>query len=86
MPHYLKESRVWVAPFTRQLDGQEFVIGLPETGTFLALPVEAIETLDWLSSGLTIGQVAQRYNDQYSEELDIEDFLIQLDPMVSSAP
>lgn len=79
MLRYPRDSRVWVAPFTRQLEGEELVVGRPETGVFLVLAAEAVEMLDELASGSTVGQAADRYRDRYGEEVDLEEFLAELE-------
>lgn len=79
MHRYPQESRIWVAPFTRQVEGEELVIGRPETGVFLVLPSEAVDVLDSLASGLTVGQAVERYRDQYGEDVDLEGFLAELE-------
>lgn len=80
MTNYTRDSKIWVAPFSRQSEGQEIIIGRPETGIFIALPMEAVEILDGLSSGLTVGQAAERHREQYGEDVeDLEEFLVQLE-------
>lgn len=72
---YGAAAQVAVHPFTRQPDGEETVIGRADTGVFLALPNEAVEILDWLQEGLTVGEAQQRYGERYGEIPDIEDLL-----------
>jgi len=52
---YALEDFVEILPFTRQPEGDEVVIGQPETGVFLALPAEALEILDDLGVGRSVG-------------------------------
>jgi putative peptide zinc metalloprotease protein len=70
---------VRIHPFTRQEDSQEIVIGHPERGVFLALPVEAVEILDVLSSGKTVDEARDYYVAKYAETPDIEDLLDYLE-------
>lgn len=72
---YTRETRVSVHPFTRQLENGEFIIGRPDTGVFLALPAEAVEVLDELAGGRTVGEAQDRFQQQHGELLDMDDFL-----------
>jgi putative peptide zinc metalloprotease protein len=72
---YSRAAVVAVQPFTRQREGDDVVIGRPETGIFLAIPPEAVEVLDHLAQGKTIGEVADFYLQKYGEAPDMEDFL-----------
>ena len=75
MPTYSRDTLVTVHPFTRQIDGEEVIIGVIETGVFLAVPPEAVELLEHFSQGKNVGQVADFYQQRYGEVLDIGDFL-----------
>jgi putative peptide zinc metalloprotease protein len=75
MPTYSRDTLVTVRPFTRQIDGEEVIIGVVETGVFLAVPPEAVELLEYFSQGKNVGQVADFYQQRYGEVLDINDFL-----------
>jgi hypothetical protein len=76
---YRKDSSVGVRPFTRQQDGEEVVIGVLETGIFLALPPEAVDLLDQFAAGKTVGEVADFYREATGETPDLEDFLTVLE-------
>ena len=52
---YALSDFVEVFPFTRQPEGDEVVIGRPDIGVFLALPAEAVEILDDLAAGRSVG-------------------------------
>jgi hypothetical protein len=58
---YTRDSIVAVRSFTRQREGEEVVIGSPETGVFLAVPPEAVEFLDLLALGKSLGEVSDLY-------------------------
>lgn len=75
---YTRESIVALRPFTRQRDGEEFVIGRPETGVFLALPPEAVELLDLLARGKSVGEVSDLYFQKTGQTPDLEDLLSHL--------
>jgi putative peptide zinc metalloprotease protein len=69
------DDRIEVYPFTRQLEGEEIVIGRPDTGTFLALPLEAVELLDNLAEGKTVGAVEDEYKRIHGVRPDLADLL-----------
>ncbi|HEY5030344.1 MAG TPA: hypothetical protein VIK39_18200 [Candidatus Angelobacter sp.] len=75
MSIYARDTLVIVEPFTSQPEGNEVIIGQIETGVFLAVPVEAVELLEHLACGQTVGEVADRYQQKYGEVPDLDDFL-----------
>lgn len=72
---YSRDALVAVQSFTRQREGEDVIIGRPETGVFLAIPPEAVEVLDHLAEGRTVGEVFDLYQEKYGEAPDMEDFL-----------
>jgi putative peptide zinc metalloprotease protein len=72
-------SIIRVHSFTRQQDSQEVVIGDPERGVFLALPADAVEILDALSSGMTVEEARNQYIAKYAENPDVEGLLTYLE-------
>lgn len=74
-PAFPAASHVTVAPFSRQAQGEEVIIGRPETGVFLAIPASAVEVLDDLALGLTIGEAQERFRSRHGKVPDLEDFL-----------
>jgi putative peptide zinc metalloprotease protein len=72
---YTAETKVTVFPFTRQEEGGEVVIGRPDTGVFLALPPDAVEILDLLAAGETVGRTQELYHAKHGETPDLEDLL-----------
>jgi putative peptide zinc metalloprotease protein len=70
---------VAVFPFTRQPDGDEIIVGRADTATFLALPVEAVEILDDLASGKSVGQVQEFYRARYGEVESFEEFIASME-------
>jgi hypothetical protein len=72
---YPSETLVTVHSFTRQMERDGVVIGRPDLGTFLSLPVEALEVLDDLARGLTVGQTQSAYFERHGETPDLEEFL-----------
>jgi hypothetical protein len=72
---YKRDSTVTVQPFTRQLEGEDVIIGRAETGVFLAIPAEAVELLDYLAKGRSIGDAENFYREKYGETPDLVEFL-----------
>lgn len=72
---YAREARVSVYPFSRQAQAEDVVIGRVDTGVFLALPAEAVELLDQLSAGKTIGEVQDAYFSVHGEIPDMDGLL-----------
>jgi len=76
---YTRDSIVAVRPFTRQREGEEVVIGSPKTGVFLAVPPVAVELLDLLAMGKSLGEVSDLYFQDTGETPDLEDLLSHLE-------
>ncbi|MFI5907220.1 hypothetical protein [Dactylosporangium sp. NPDC051541] len=55
------------------------MIGDIDRQVFLAIPVEGLDLLEWLSAGKTVGQAARLYEEKHAESADIEDFLQALE-------
>ena len=72
---YTRDTVVVVEPFTRQPDGEDIIIGRVETGVFLAVPPEAVQVLEELEAGKSVGEVSDAYRDRHGEELDLGPFL-----------
>lgn len=72
---YTRDTVISVLPFTRQAEGEDVIIGRIETGVFLAVPPEALEVLDSLAEGKTIGEAADLYQEKHGETADLDDFL-----------
>ena len=75
MSKYTSSTLISVYPFTRQQDDSEVIIGQVETASYLVLPVEAVEILDFLALGKTVGETRSIYKEKYGENPDIEDLL-----------
>lgn len=72
---YGKSDLIEVRAFTRQKEGDEIVIGIPVANAFLSLPPEAVEILDNLSLGKTVGEARSEFARAYGIEPDIDDLL-----------
>jgi hypothetical protein len=72
---YTRETVVRVRPFSRQQEGEEVIIGTLATGVFLAVPPEAVELLEDLAQGKTVGEVSDLYLQRHGETPDMDDFL-----------
>jgi hypothetical protein len=73
---YTQDTVVFVHPFTKQQEGSDVIIGRVETGVFLAVPPEAVEVLEHLTQGRSVGEVAQI---SQSEVADLDEFLSYLE-------
>lgn len=72
---FSREGYVDVYPFTRQQEGEEIVIGRVDTNSFLSLSADAVEILDRLAEGRSIGEAQDDYRNKYGEIPDMEEFL-----------
>ncbi|MBD1902067.1 hypothetical protein NDI44_24405 [Trichocoleus sp. DQ-A3] len=75
MSSYTADTRVTVYPFTRQSEGKEVIIGRSDTVVFIVLPPDAVELLDDLAKGKTVGEAQSLYQQKYGEVPDLEDLL-----------
>jgi putative peptide zinc metalloprotease protein len=76
---FTHDQRITVLPFSRQNQGQEVIIGRVESGQFLAIPPEAVEILEDLAQGSTVGEAQALYRERYGETPEIEDFLATME-------
>jgi hypothetical protein len=76
---YRKSDLIEVQPFTRQQEGEEVVIGLPAENVFLSLPDEALEILDSLARGTTVGEAQAEFARAHGIEPDVDDLLQSLE-------
>lgn len=79
MTNYTSNTHVTVYPFTRQEEGEEVVIGRLDTAIFLVLPRDAVELLDYLIEGKTVGEAQSLYKQRYGEIPDLSDLLDNLE-------
>jgi hypothetical protein len=79
MSRYPATSTFVTAPFTRQEDGDEVIIGLPAEGIFLALSPDAVELIDQLRDGKTLGEAEAFYTAKYGEVPDSEELIQALE-------
>lgn len=75
MGMYTSDTVVSVQPFTQQPEGEDVIIGRAETGVFLAVPPEAVELLQNLAQGKSVGEVSNLYQQKHGETPDLDDFL-----------
>jgi putative peptide zinc metalloprotease protein len=76
---FSRETRFDVHPFTRQIEGDEAIIGRPDTSVFLVIPVEALEILDRLAAGATVGEALSAFAADHGETPDVDEFLAGLE-------
>ena len=73
------EARVILRATVRQPDGEETILGRSDTGVFLVLPTEALEILDDLDAGKTVGEAQARFEERHGEQPDLEELLCTLE-------
>lgn len=54
------------------------LVGRRDIGSYVSLPAEALEVIDLLDSGKTVGEVKRTLEEKYGEEVEIEDFIQDL--------
>lgn len=68
-------TRVRLQPLTYVDDGDEVMVGRPDTGSYGAFPREGADLLRALQAGATLEVGAQKWHEQTGETLDVTDFL-----------
>jgi putative peptide zinc metalloprotease protein len=63
----------------RQPDGEETILGRSDTGVFLVVPTEALELLDDLAAGRTVGETQALFQERHGELPDLDDLLCALE-------
>jgi putative peptide zinc metalloprotease protein len=79
MDRFSSERHVFVESFTRQPERDGIVIGRPDLSVFLVLPAEAVEVLDDLARGRTVGDAQTLYRERHGETPEMEMFLTALE-------
>jgi hypothetical protein len=69
------DTRIHVYPFERRVEGDDVVIANHTQSSFLAVPAEAVQLLDWLAAGRTVGEARANYQRTYGVVPDLDDFL-----------
>ncbi len=68
-----------VVAFHTLFKGEEedglIVVGRRDIGSYVSLPPVAIEIIDFLDSGKTVGEVKRILEEKYGEEVEVEDFI-----------
>ncbi|WP_139491194.1 PqqD family protein [Brevibacillus dissolubilis] len=62
----------------RQENDEETLIGRPDISNFIVLPTFAVEIIEMLDEGKTIGEVAQIMEERFGEPVDVADFVRDL--------
>lgn len=79
MARYAADTHVVVHPLTRQPDAGGILVGRKDLGVFLLLPADAVEVLDDLAGGMSVGEAADLYRQRHGETPDLEDLLTELE-------
>ena len=68
-----------VVTFHELFRGEEedglILVGRQDIGSYVSLPVEAVEVIDLLDSGKLVGEVKRILEEKYGEEAEIEEFI-----------
>jgi putative peptide zinc metalloprotease protein len=83
---YTRDTFVEVQPFSQQREGDDIIIGRIEAGVFLAVPPEAVELLENLAKGKSVGETADLFQKRHGEVPDLDDFLGLLETKGIVAP
>ncbi|MGH8907010.1 MAG: site-2 protease family protein [Egibacteraceae bacterium] len=75
MGKYLADSLVTVYPFTQQPDGADVAIANAANSVVLSVPAGALDILNSLAGGKTVGETRALYERLHDEKPDIEAFL-----------
>lgn len=62
-------------PLLKRQEGEEYLVGRPETNSFLYLPPEGVALIELLEQGLTAGEAAAAFQERYGERVDVAEFL-----------
>lgn len=68
-------TRVRLQPLTYVTDGDEVLVGRPDTGSYGVFPPEGAELLRSLEAGSTLESASRRWHEQTGQTLDVADFL-----------
>ena len=68
------DSRLSLHPLASRRDGEDWIVGRPDTGDFVALPDVAVTLIDALRRGLTIGDAKQAADTAHESDVDAVDF------------
>ena len=59
-------------------EGDDFLVGDPARGEFVAVPEVAVTVISLLRDGYTLGETAARVQEQTGEQVDVADFAATL--------
>jgi putative peptide zinc metalloprotease protein len=62
------DTRLRLLSANRQYEGDEIILGRPDTGVFIAIPSEAGTILDLIASGSTLGEIESFYRHNYGDD------------------
>jgi hypothetical protein len=79
MVRYSSDTHVVVHPLSRQSDAGGILVGRKDLGVFLLLPEDAVEVLDDLAQGKSVGEAATIYRQRHGVTPDLDDLLTSLE-------
>jgi hypothetical protein len=74
-PTITTHTRVKLRRYFVREEGEEFIVGCPDQGAYLAIPSPGVEAMRLLEAGKTVGEVGEQVRDVDGSALDIVDFL-----------
>lgn len=72
------EQIYFVIPLSIQTEGQDYIVGDKETGNFYQFPEEGVTVINLLRQGASSGDIKKRCAEQFSEPVDVDDFISTL--------
>jgi len=78
MAQFPLDAPVAVRPFAARREGPSVTIGDVSRQVFLTVPAEALDIMDALAAGKTVGETVALYEQTHGETPDIQDFLAAL--------
>src|SRR5579859_3282919 len=76
---YPPDTVLRVPPFQHRLEGDAVTIGATDRHVFVSVPAPALDILQDLAAGHSIGDTARRYEERTGREVDIDGFVAALE-------
>lgn len=78
MPPLRSDSRLELRELRIIPEGEDYLVGDPTRGEFVAVPEVAVSVISFLRDGCTLGETAARVGAQTGEQVDVADFAATL--------
>jgi len=73
-PPLTEQSRLRLRPLSVVADGDEYLVGDPQSGTYVALPAIGVTVIERLRAGATLGEARRVASAEAGEDVDAVDF------------